>query len=314
METEVKAHEMSDKPTEFWRTWKKTANVMRLQVKAPSTPPAEDKLRFVCMSDTHSLTSHIKKPIPDGDVFVHAGDFTRTGKLSEVREFNAWIAKLPHKHKIVIAGNHELGFDPKNTVSHFINNRSGHIGESPQCTRDLMGDIKNLRETSAEPDLISEDLKKLRTEDTTEYNIRQELTNCTYLEDSAVKIAGLKIYGTPWQPEFGGWAFNLKRGEECVRKWNLIPEDTDVLITHGPPLGFGDLCSTGIRAGCVDLLQSVQNRVKPKYHVYGHIHEGYGVRSDGKILFINASTCDINYLPCNPAIVFDVSIPPGHSR
>ena len=80
--------------------------------------------------------------------------------------------------------------------------------------------------------------------------------------------------GTPWQPEFGGWAFNLKRGEECVKKWNLIPEDTDVLITHGPPLGFGDLCSTGIRAGCVDLLQSVQNRVKPKYHVYGHIHEG----------------------------------------
>ena len=52
------------------------------------------KLRFVCMSDTHSLTSHIKKPIPDGDVFVHAGDFTRTGKLSEVREFNAWIAKV----------------------------------------------------------------------------------------------------------------------------------------------------------------------------------------------------------------------------
>ena len=59
-----------------------------------------------------------------------------------------------------------------------------------------------------------------------------------------------------------------------MRKWNLIPEDTDVLITHSPPLGFGDLCSTGIRAGCVDLLHSVQNRVKPKYHVYGHIHEG----------------------------------------
>ena len=87
-------------------------------------------------------------------------------------------------------------------------------------------------------------------------------------------IQSFNFEGTPWQPEFGGWAFNLKRGEECVRKWNLIPEDTDVLITHSPPLGFGDLCSTGIRAGCVDLLHSVQNRVKPKYHVYGHIHEG----------------------------------------
>ena len=82
-----------------------------------------------------------------------------------------------------------------------------------------------------------------------------------------------------------------------------------------------------MRAGCVELLHSVQKRIKPKYHVYGHIHEGgvliikchkiltysagYGVRSDGKILFINASTCDINYLPCNPPVVFDVTIPPS---
>ena len=85
---------MSDRPTDYWRMWKRTANVMRLQVRHPSTPPPEDKLRFVCMSDTHSLTSHINNPIPDGDVFVHAGDFTRAGGLSEVREFNAWIAKV----------------------------------------------------------------------------------------------------------------------------------------------------------------------------------------------------------------------------
>ena len=141
------------------------------------------------------------------------------------------------------------------------------------------------------------------------------------------------IPGTPHQPEYGGWAFNLVRGEQCLSKWNLIPDDVDVLITHSPPLGFGDLTCTGVRAGCVELLHSVQKRIKPKYHVYGHIHEGqggsqplkgqylrvssvtgYGVRSDGKILFINASTCDINYKPCNPAVVFDVTLPPGHSR
>ena len=84
----------------------------------------------------------------------------------------------------------------------------------------------------------------------------------------------MPLTGTPWQPEFGGWAFNLKRGQACLNKWNLIPEDTDVLITHTPPLGFGDLTSTGVRAGCVDLLHCVQQRIKPKYHVYGHIHEG----------------------------------------
>lgn len=72
-------------------------------------------------------------------------------------------------------------------------------------------------------------------------------------------------------------------------------------------------CS-GVRAGCVDLLSTVQQRVKPKYHVFGHIHEGYGITSDGKIIFINASTCDINYLPNNPPIVFDISLPKGVTK
>lgn len=76
------------------------------------------------------------------------------------------------------------------------------------------------------------------------------------------------------QPEFGNWAFNLRRGEECLSKWNLIPSDTEVLITHTPPLGHGDLVCSGVRAGCVELLSSVQQRIKPKYHVFGHIHEG----------------------------------------
>ena len=84
----------------------------------------------------------------------------------------------------------------------------------------------------------------------------------------------LDVAGSPWQPEFGGWAYNLERGQECLDKRNMIPEDTDVLITHSPPLGFGDLTISGVRAGCVDLLHSVQQRIKPKYHVYGHIHEG----------------------------------------
>lgn len=140
-------------------------------------------------------------------------------------------------------------------------------------------------------------------------NVKQYLTNCTYLEDEAIEILGLKIYGTPWQPEFCKWAFNLPRGAECLEKWNKIPENLDILITHTPPLGHGDLCCTMVRAGCVELLNTVQCRVKPKYHVFGHVHEGYGITSDGKIIFINASTCDINYLPNNLPIVFDISLP-----
>ena len=104
--------------------------------------------------------------------------------------------------------------------------------------------------------------------------VKKELTNCTYLQDSWTEVYGLKIYGTPWQPMFCGWAFNLERGEKLLQKWDLIPDDTDILITHTPPVGYGDLCATGVRAGCVDLLTTVQKRVKPKYNIYGHIHEG----------------------------------------
>jgi len=81
---------------------------------------------------------------------------------------------------------------------------------------------------------------------------------------------------TTRQPEFGGWGFNLPRGEACLEKWDLIPDDTDVLVTHGPPLGFGDSLQHGGRSGCVQLLHVVQERVRPKYHVFGHIHEGEG--------------------------------------
>lgn len=59
-----------------------------------------------------------------------------------------------------------------------------------------------------------------------------------------------------------------------MQKWDKIPDDTDILVTHTPPVGHGDLCCTGVRAGCVELLTTVQQRVKPKYHVFGHIHEG----------------------------------------
>lgn len=145
-------------------------------------------------------------------------------------------------------------------------------------------------------------------------NVRQYLTNCTYLQDELIELFGLKIYGTPWQPEFCKWAFNVPRGEPCLEKWNQIPAEIDLLISHTPPLGHGDLCCSGVRAGCVELLATVQQRVKPKYHVFGHVHEGYGITSDGKIIYVNASTCDINYLPHNNPVVFDITLPPDATK
>jgi len=104
-------------------------------------------------------------------------------------------------------------------------------------------------------------------------------------------------------------AFNLPRGPPCREKWQLIPEDTDILLTHGPPLGHGDLCSSGMRAGCIDLLHEVQTRVRPAVHAFGHVHEGAGVTTDGATLYVNASTCNLSYRPINPAMVLDI-LPP----
>ena len=89
-------------------------------------------------------------------------------------------------------------------------------------------------------------------------------------------------------------------------KWRQIPTGTDVVVTHGPPLGHGDLCSSGLRAGCLDLLDELQGRVKPAFHVFGHIHEGYGTTTDGTTTFINAASCTVRGQCTQPPMVFDV--------
>ncbi|KAF7275107.1 hypothetical protein GWI33_012178 [Rhynchophorus ferrugineus] len=246
---------MAERPTAAWKEISKQQKIYKLNVKIPQKPVEPSKLRFVCMSDTHSLIRNIMFDIPDGDVFIHAGDFTKCGQKDEVIAFNKWLGGLPHKYKIVIAGNHELSFDEK-----FTNSFKKKIESKP---KDITDEVPHYGKTK---DNISDAVNTA--------NIRQYLTNCVYLEDSGIDICGIKIYGTPWQPEFGNWAFNLPRGEECLSKWNLIPVGIDVLITHTPPLGHGDLVCSGVRAGCTELLSTVQHRVQPKYHVFGHIHEG----------------------------------------
>jgi Icc-related predicted phosphoesterase len=129
--------------------------------------------------------------------------------------------------------------------------------------------------------------------------------NVHYLEDSEVVIDGIKFYGTPYQPEFYNWAFNLKRGVECAEKWTLIPEDTDVLLSHGGPKYMCDYMPWDlINIGCQDLLDRIMV-VRPKLNVFGHIHCGYGYKEYEGILFVNASTCNEVYEPVNKPIVVE---------
>lgn len=109
-----------------------------------------------------------------------------------------------------------------------------------------------------------------------------------YLNDSGITINGIKIWGSPITPYFFNWAFNRKRGEEIRKHWELIPADTDVLITHGPVYGFLDAVSNEEHVGCQDLLRRVL-LIKPKIHLCGHIHESYGSLKRSEVQFINAS-------------------------
>lgn len=210
-------------------------------------------MKLVCISDTHSLHRRIPS-VPDGDVLIHAGDCLGSGTLDNVEDLNDWLGTLPHRHKIVIAGNHDWVFQEASELA------------------------------------------------------RRALTNATYLEDSGVEIEGIRFWGSPWTPTFLDWAFMLDRGKALHDQWMQIPENTDVLITHGPPKGFGDEASMGFRCqnvGCLDLLHRIK-QLALKAHVFGHIHEGYGEYALGCIHLVNASTCTARYEPTNPPIVLDI--------
>ncbi len=130
-------------------------------------------------------------------------------------------------------------------------------------------------------------------------------TGITYLNDSGVTINGIHIWGSPVTPWFYNWAFNRHRGPSINRHWSLIPENTDVLLTHGPMYGILDSVINGQHVGCKDLLKRVQE-VKPKVHVCGHIHEASGIQKQNGITFINASVLNESYELAHKPFVFEL--------
>jgi hypothetical protein len=109
-----------------------------------------------------------------------------------------------------------------------------------------------------------------------------------------------KFFFSPYTPEFFEWAFNVKRGPDIKKYWDQIPDDTEFLVTHGPPYGILDEVVPGDRKhlGCGELLKRVQNLPKLRYHAFGHIHGSRGVLQNSKgPLFINASVLNERYNP-----------------
>lgn len=138
---------------------------------------------------------------------------------------------------------------------------------------------------------------------------REALTNAIYLEDSGIEIDGLRFWGSPWTPAFMDWSFMLDRGQPLQEKWQLIPDNTDVLITHGPPKGIGDQVFFELEdpnVGCAHLLERLDQLPALKAHIFGHIHEGYGTHLHGRLPLINASICTERYAPANLPIVLEL--------
>lgn len=120
------------------------------------------------------------------------------------------------------------------------------------------------------------------------------ITNAIYLNDSGCTIEGIKIWGSPISPWFCDWAFNRHRGADIKKHWNLIPDDTDILMTHTPPYGILDELVIGKKVGCEDLLERI-GTVKPILSVFGHIHEAHGVEKHNGTTFVNPAMLNEHY-------------------
>ena len=131
--------------------------------------------------------------------------------------------------------------------------------------------------------------------------IKKISTNATYLYNSGITIGGVKFWGSPFSKLFGNWAF-MRATEGMKEIWNDMPEDLDVLITHGPSYSILDTCYYPVthNVGCIELLKAVELK-KPRVHIVGHIHESYG-RTEN---CFNVSVMDENYQLVNKPTVID---------
>lgn len=197
------------------------------------------RMRVVCIADLQSQAPLIRPSlIPKGDILLVAGDLGGWGDIDEIIKFDEWIGELPHKHKIIVAGNHDI----------CLENIDGH------------------------------------------YVFR----NCIYLENELVEIEGLRIYGSPlsdmntlyYRTRFNAFSHPLYVTKSCED----IPDNLDFLITHGPAVGLLDKTVGGLSVGSKELRKAVLTK-KPKYHVFGHIHEAYGKLEYDSTTFINAALC-----------------------
>ncbi len=222
-----------------------------------------------CISDLHG---HLPE-LEGGDLLIIAGDLTARDSRECWTKFYNWMNKQKYKKIVLIAGNHDGAL----------------VGLIPSSAPKSKVDFEYLCDSGT---VFYEPMKK----------------------DHTGELRRFKIWGSPWTPEFCGWDFMKKRGKELKEVWDKIPDDTDILITHGPPqmvldhvveVHDGGTVITEY-TGCGQLRLALE-RVKPKLHVFGHIHEHGGktllFKHEGpNTICVNASIMDRNYRPVNKPV------------
>lgn len=235
------------------------------------------KTRFLIISDTHSATplqnakdknNAFGSLMPKVDVLLHCGDLTMFGQAREYEKTLSMLEEVEAHLKLVIAGNHDVSLDE----SYCQGRGSNKYGIRP-CDPDLPRKAREM--------WLGERVRR---------------AGVTYLEEGTHHFtltngAQLRVYASPYQPEFCGFAFAYSRnqdrfnpsdksapGVESIAE-SPVPDfpDIDVMMTHGPPLGILDAVRTGESVGCENLLRAAR-RCKPKLHCFGHIHEGWGAQ------------------------------------
>src|ERR1700752_5304604 len=216
-----------------------------------------------CIADLHGFETEL----PGGDLLILAGDYTAAAKIAQLGKCFSCVKKQPYEKKILTAGNHDGFFE-----SGFP--KSQKEAEDLKDVQHFLIDQKEMTETDFE-----------------------------YLCDSGTEYQGLKIWGTPWTPWFKGVhpkckAF-MNSESHLEKRFNLIPEGLDILISHGPMRHVLDQNMDGYACGSSSLREALE-RAKPRFMVFGHIHEQGGnqlmfKRSGPNTLCVNCSYVDENY-------------------
>lgn len=245
---------------------------------------------ITCISDLHGHYPELE----GGDLLIVAGDLTARDTEEEYWAFNKWLNEQYYLKIVVIAGNHDNGLVE---------------------TKDKM-----MAHAYCHP-------YEYLCDSGTEYEwCETHITKWGTRPVQGGRQLKVKIWGSPWTKTFPGInpnckAFTVDTEEELAEKWAMIPEQTDILITHSPAYGFGDEV-TRIKdyriheehAGSTSLLKWISNHSKSlKLNVCGHIHGGYrvgDVRAAKKMcndpmpspILVNASHVNERYEPVNKPI------------